>query len=272
MQASEERKPMKFALCQIVSGADKAANLAEVERFAALAAAEGASLAVLPEFTMFFEARMSAEFVAQAEPLDGPFVRRLAEIARQRALTVVAGMLEAIPGEARAYNTLVAAAPSGQIVTYRKAHLYDAFGYLESEFIRPGETAGPVTFEVGGVRIGMLTCYDLRFPEAARQHADAGTQLLLYPAAWIPGPNKAYHWQTLARARAIENTLYVGAVSQAPPVGVGSSLAVDPLGLALGELGEQPGIVTAEVDPARIDEARATNPCLANRRFVVIPR
>lgn len=263
---------MKFALCQIMSSDDKADNLAQIEAFAAQAADAGANLAVFPEFAQVFEPKMSASFVAQAEPLDGPFVRRVTELARDHALTLVAGMLEAIPGEDRAYNTLVAVTPAGELHTYRKAHLYDAFGYLESEFVRAGDTDGPVTFDVSGVKVGMLTCYDLRFPEAARQHADAGTELLVYPAAWIPGPRKEDHWRTLARARAIENTLYVAAVSQAPRVGVGSSLIVDPMGLVLGELGERPGIAVAEIDPERIGQVRDTNPCLANRRFAVVPR
>lgn len=263
---------MKIALCQMAAGADKAANLAEIDRLAALAAEQGASLAVFPEFAMRFERRITPEFIAQAEPLDGPFVQRLAEIARHRGIVLVAGMLEEIPGEDRAYNTVVAVTAEGLSRTYRKAHLYDAFGSLESEFIRPGETDGPVTFELEGVRVGILTCYDLRFPEAARQHADAGVELLLYPAAWYAGPRKEDHWQTLARARAIENTIYVGAVSQAPGSGVGSSLVVDPMGVVLGELGEQPGVAVAEVEPERIAQVRRTNPSLANRRFAVVPK
>lgn len=263
---------MKFALCQIASGADKGENLAQIAEFAERAAREGARLAVFPEFSMFFEHQLSAEFVAQAETLDGPFVRRLTGLARELNLHIIAGMLEQVPGEDRAANVLVAVSPAGVVATYRKAHLYDAFGFHESEFIRPGETDGPVTIEVDGVRVGMLTCYDLRFPEAARQHADVGTELLVYPAAWVPGPRKEDHWATLARARAIENTLYVGAVSQAPRGGIGSSIIADPMGLVLGELGERTGIVLAEVDAARIAEVRETNPCLANRRFRVAPR
>lgn len=263
---------MKFALCQIVSGADKADNLARIAEFTARAAEQNASLAVFPEFAMFCERQMSAGFAAQAEPLDGPFAQGVAELARDHGVTVVAGMLEKVPDEDRAYNTLIAVSPAGELRSYRKTHLYDAFGYLESEFIRPGETEGPVVSEVDGVRVGLLTCYDLRFPEAARQHADAGTELLLYPAAWIPGPRKEDHWRALARARAIENTLYVGAVSQAPGMGVGSSLVVDPMGLVLGELGERPGIAVAEIDVERIEQVRVTNPCLENRRFAVVPR
>lgn len=263
---------MKLALCQIESGPDTAANLAEIERFVARAAEGGASLAVFPEFAQCFEKQMSAAFIAQAETLDGPFVRRVTELAREHGITVVAGMLEAIPGEDRAYNTLIAVTPAGELSTYRKAHLYDAFGNLESDFVRPGELDGPVVLEVDGVSVGLLTCYDLRFPEAARQHADAGTEVLVYPAAWMPGPRKEDHWHTLVRARAIENTFYVAAVSQAPRAGVGSGLVVDPMGLVLGELGERPGIAFAEIVPERIAEVRATNPCLANRRFAVVPR
>ncbi|MFT4232356.1 MAG: carbon-nitrogen hydrolase family protein [Leucobacter sp.] len=285
---------MKLALCQTCSGTDKAANLDEIERFAERAAAEGADLAVFPEFSMYCQPAMNAEFAAQAEALDGPFATRLGEIASRLGIVLVAGMLErsgaAAPGGAgeaggaggaeasgpdpdpRPSNALVAATPDGIAAVYRKAHLYDAFGYRESEFIRPGDLEGPVTLEVGGVRVGLLTCYDLRFPEAARQHADAGVDLLLYPAAWVPGPRKEDHWQTLARARAIENTLYVGALSQAPRSGVGGSLIVDPMGVVLGEIGERPGIALAAIDPERIAQVRAANPSLLNRRFTVAPR
>ena len=262
---------MKLAICQMVSGADKPANLAEIVRLTEEAAEAGALLAVFPEFAMFDLPTLGPEFVAGGEPLDGTFVTGLSELARRTGVVIVAGMLEAIPGEDRGFNTLVAVTPEeGLSRVYRKAHLYDAFGMRESDHIRPGALEGPVTFSVGGVEVGMLTCYDLRSPEAARQHADAGVDLLLYPAAWMPGPRKEDHWNTLARARAIENTLYVAAVSQGPAIGTGGSVIVDPMGLTLGQIGERSGIATAEIVPARVAEVREVNPCLLNRRFAVV--
>ena len=261
---------MKLAICQMVSGEDKAANLGEIRRLTGIAAEAGAHVAVFPEFAMLHTSQLSASFVAEGEPLDGPFVQELSLLAEQTGVTLVAGMLEAIPGEDRGYNTVVVVTPGeGLTHTYHKAHLYDAFGFKESEYIRPGDLDGPVTFQAHGVTIGILTCYDLRFPEAARQHADAGADLVLYPAAWVPGPRKEDHWKTLARARAIENTGYVAAVSQGPGLGTGGSLIVDPMGLTIAELGDGVGIAVAEIFPERVADVRATNPCLHNRRFTV---
>ncbi|WP_407359572.1 carbon-nitrogen hydrolase family protein [Microbacterium sp. LBN7] len=262
---------MKFAIGQMVSGGDKSANLEEITRLTEEAAAAGARLVVFPEFAMFDVPNLDAEFVKQGEALDGPFVTALAGLARRTGVAIVAGMLESIDDESRGYNTLVLVTPDdGLSRVYHKLHLYDAFGFLESEHIRPGDTDGPVTFTIDDVTIGMLTCYDLRFPEAAREHADAGVDLLLYPAAWMPGARKEDHWNTLARARAIENTLYVAAVSQGPGVGTGGSIIVDPMGITLGEIGESSGIAVADATPERVAQVRSVNPSLANRRFTVV--
>lgn len=262
---------MKFAIGQMVSGGDKSANLEEITRLTEEAAAAGARLVVFPEFAMFDVPNLDAEFVKQGEALDGPFVTALTGLARRTGVAIVAGMLESIDDESRGYNTLVLVTPDdGLSRVYHKLHLYDAFGFLESEHIRPGDIDGPVTFTIDDVTIGMLTCYDLRFPEAAREHADAGVDLLLYPAAWMPGARKEDHWNTLARARAIENTLYVAAVSQGPGVGTGGSIIVDPMGITLGEIGETSGIAVADATPERVAQVRAVNPSLVNRRFTVV--
>ncbi|QYM74940.1 carbon-nitrogen hydrolase family protein [Leucobacter luti] len=261
---------MKLSICQMVSTEDIAANLAEIDRLAQVASTEDADLAVFPEFAMIGVTALTPEVLAKAQPLDGSFVSGLAATAKRTGVTIVAGILEEIPGEQRAYNSLVVLTPAdGLAAVYRKTHLYDAFGFKESDNICAGPLDGPVTIDVAGVRVGMLTCYDLRFPEASRQHADAGVDVLVYPAAWVPGPRKEDHWQTLARARAIENTFYVAAVSQGPTLGTGGSLIVDPMGLILGEVGERSGVATTAIKPERIAEVRATNPSLANRRFTV---
>ncbi|WEK61351.1 MAG: carbon-nitrogen hydrolase family protein [Candidatus Microbacterium colombiense] len=262
---------MKFAIGQMVSGEDKVANLAEITRLTEDAAAAGARLVVFPEFAMFDVPKLDEQFITHGESLDGPFVTGLADLARRTGVAIVAGMLETIEGEPRGYNTLVLVTPEdGLSRVYHKLHLYDAFGFLESDHIRPGDIAGPVTFTIDDVTVGMLTCYDLRFPEVAREHADAGVDLLLYPAAWMPGARKEDHWNTLARARAIENTLYVAAVSQGPSIGTGGSIIVDPMGITLGEIGERSGIAVADATPQRVAEVRAVNPSLANRRFTVV--
>lgn len=262
---------VKIALCQIASTNNTHDNLDQIRAAVHEAARQGAHLAVLPEFAMFYVKRLSNEFVESAEPLDGGFVAALKSLARETDVTIVAGMH--VPAAGRVRNTLVAVNPHGDIVaTYDKQHLYDAFGSKESDVVEAGVPGDAVQIEVEGVRVGLLTCYDLRFPEVARLHADAGTDVLLYPSAWMPGPRKEDHWRTLAKARAIENTVYVVAVSQAPPSGIGSSLAVDPNGITVAELGERPGIVTATLTSERITEVRHTNPSLANRKYRVVAK
>lgn len=260
---------IRLAIAQLASSPDKAANLADITRLTEQAAAEGADLVVFPEYAMHYIRSMGPEFVAEGEALDGPFVQQLTALAQRFDVAIVAGMSEAISGVDRVYNSLAYVTADGLQEVYHKAHLYDAFGFKESDFMRPGELDGPVTFEVGGVKVGMLTCYDLRFPEAARQHADAGVEVLLYPAAWVPGDRKVEHWVTLARARAIENTFFVVGVDQAPGAGVGNSVAVDPAGDVLAQLGEEVGLGIVDIDPARVAEVRGTNPSLVNRRFTV---
>ncbi|HIW64065.1 MAG TPA: carbon-nitrogen hydrolase family protein [Candidatus Stackebrandtia excrementipullorum] len=262
---------LRVALAQTASTTDVSANLHRMRAACGTAAERGARLTVFPEFAMAKHADLTVEALAQAEAVDGGFAQDVSRMAREHGQTVVAGMLER-DGE-DVFNTLVAFDASGDLVaTYRKVHLYDAYGQRESDRLRAGDPASVATIDLGDVRVGLLTCYDLRFPESARLHADAGVELLLYPANWVPGENKRLHWTTLARARAIENTLYVAAVSQAPPTGIGTSVLFDPAGLEVVSLGDEPGVVVADVSSRRVETVREVNPSLDNRRFDVVAR
>jgi predicted amidohydrolase len=222
-------------------------------------------LVVLPEASMHDFGDPGHVLAGSAEPLDGPFVDLISTWARRLAATVVAGMFEAADG--LPYNTLVAVGPDGTVTaTYRKVHLYDSFGYRESDRLAPGPV-GPVVLDVAEHRVGLLTCYDLRFPEQARLLVDAGADTVAVPAAWVAGPLKEDHWTTLLRARAIENTVYTLGAAQCPPTYVGHSAIVDPMGVVVAAGGESPGLVIGEVNPARVANARARNPSLANRRI-----
>ncbi|GAB3246736.1 carbon-nitrogen hydrolase family protein [Nocardioides dilutus] len=199
-----------------------------------------------------------------AEPLPGPFADEVELAAKEHGTTVVAGMFETSADPSRPFNTLVV---RGEAATeYRKIHLYDSFGYRESDAISAGPVA-PSTVEVGGFRLGLMTCYDLRFPELSRALVDAGAEVLVVPAAWVAGPRKVDHWRTLARARAIENTVYVVAAAQPGPRYSGHSLVVDPLGDVLAEAGEGPAVLRATLTRSALDAARSVNPSLDNRRL-----
>jgi deaminated glutathione amidase len=261
------------AVAQFAPGADGTENLAQMRSLAATAAERGAAVIVFPEYSAFFEATLGPSFVAAAQPLDGPFAEGLAALAAEFGLYVVAGMLEQVPDRTRFSNTLVAVSPAGErVATYRKLHLYDAFGSRESEWVSAGTIEEPETFLVRGLTVGMQTCYDIRFPEVTRRLVDAGADVVLVPAEWVRGPLKEHHWRTLVTARALENTIYLAAADHAPPIGVGNSMVVDPMGVELATVGETTDVAVAWVSAARIAAVRSVNPALALRRFGVIAR
>jgi len=256
---------------QFNAGIDKKANLTSVLNLVEEAARQGAELIVLPENSMYSNPDAGADISSHAEPIDGPFASIVADSAKRHRIHVVVGMTEkpADSNEGRSINAVLVIDDQGQLVgVYRKVHLYDAFGYRESDRIAP-QTPEALTFEVGDLTFGVMTCYDLRFPEMARFLVDAGAQALILPAAWAVGPAKEDHWNNLARARAIENTVYMLASGQTGPTCTGQSLIIDPMGHTAASAGEDPGIATAEIDANRIEAVRIKNPSLVNRRFRV---
>jgi predicted amidohydrolase len=261
---------MRVALCQLPVSPDPAINLGRVREALATAASQGADLAVFPEAT---QARFGTDLAAVAEPLDGPFGAGLADAARGTGTALVAGVFEpALDG--RVYNTAVAYAASGRrMAAYRKIHLFDSLGETESKVVAPGSE--PVLADLAGLRVGLLTCYDIRFPELARDLVARGADLLVVPAAWAAGLYKEEHWVTLVRARAIENTVWVAAAGQVPdpdspptraPTGIGRSMLVDPMGVVRLDLGPFPGVATGGLDTAFTAQVRDRLPCLAHRR------
>src|SRR4051795_10514188 len=223
-------------------------------------------LVVLPEAFARDFGPPGSDISAYAEPLDGAYVARLTEFARERDTTVVAGMFEASEDPSRPYNTLAVVNRDGLMASYRKIHLYDSFGYKESDRLLAGPL-DPVVVEVAGFTVGLMTCYDLRFPELARELVSRGAELLVVPSAWVAGPRKAEHWVTLVTARAIENTAYVAAVGQPGPRYTGHSLVVDPAGREVTRVGDGEHRLTAEVSTDEVARTRAENPSLSNRRF-----
>ncbi|MCW2887542.1 MAG: Nitrilase/cyanide hydratase and apolipoprotein N-acyltransferase [Streptosporangiaceae bacterium] len=260
---------MRVALCQIPVGDDPKENLQRIRD--ALAATGDADLAVFPEAA---QVRFGNDLAAIAEPLDGPFVTALREGAREHGTALIAGVFEPA-GEGRVHNTSVAIDAAGELVgSYRKIHLFDAYAFLESEVVAPG--ADPVIVELAGTRIGLVTCYDLRFPELFRALVDQGAEVIVIIAAWAQGVFKEEHWTTLVRARAIENTIWTVAVDKAPDVssppsggrtGVGRSLLVDPMGVVHADLGPFPAVRVGAIDQDVTARVREILPSLAHRRL-----
>lgn len=260
------------AVAQFAPTADTHANLEHIRDLVARATARGAELVVLPEYSSYFVDPFDASVIDNAESTDGSFVHGLVRIAAETGVHVVAGLLERATDGHRVRNTVVAVDGTGVLARYRKLHLYDAFGQRESDWIQAGDIVAPETFEVNGMRFGIMTCYDLRFPEVTRVLVDAGADVVLVAAEWVHGPLKERHWRTLLQARAIENTVFVAAADHPPPLGVGLSAIIDPQGIEIATIGTATDVAVAHVDQEAVDRVRRVNPALSLRRFGVIPR
>ncbi|WP_292834423.1 carbon-nitrogen hydrolase family protein [Microbacterium sp.] len=260
------------AVAQFAPTSDREANLQTIEELTARAAARGARVVLFPEYSSYFVQPFDEGLAAHAEDVGGRFTQGLCRIAAANDAVVVAGLLERSPDGGRVRNAVVAVDGDGVRATYRKLHLYDAFGQRESDWVEPGEIGAPETFELAGIRFALMTCYDLRFPEVARTLADAGAHVVLVAAEWVRGPLKEHHWRTLLHARAIENTLYVAAADHPPPVGVGASMIVDPQGIEIAGVGIDRDIAVAWLDAESVARVRLVNPALELRRFGVHPR
>jgi predicted amidohydrolase len=253
--------PRRVALVQVASSRVPAENR---DHLAALEVAP-ADLVVLPECFQRDFGAPDEPLGPDAETLDGPFVTALVSKAAGHGGTWVAGMLEQSEDPVRPYNTLVVVDADGLKASYRKIHLYDSFGFRESDRLLAGPRT-PLAVEIAGVRVGLVTCYDLRFPELPRALSRTGVELLVAPSAWVAGPRKVQHWRTLVTARAIENVAYVAAVGQSAPRYTGHSMLVDPRGDVVVEAGDADDVVVGELRGGLLEEARTENPSLLNRR------
>src|SRR5690625_4493073 len=263
---------LPVAVVQLAADTD---TQAAAERSAAAvrdAARGGAHLVVLPEYASGWAPRLTTEL---AQPLDGPFLTAVRAAAAETGGGVVAGTMGPTGTEGRCQNLAVLLGPDGQVAgEYRKVHLFDAFGVRESEVLDggPAGASNLLTAQVGGLRLGVATCYDLRFPEIFRLLADAGVQLLVVIAAWADGPGKAEQLEVLARARALENTSYLLLASQPGGGRVGRSAVISPLGTVIEQGAASDAVILhAELDQDVVTRARKAVPSLTHRRFHVVP-
>jgi predicted amidohydrolase len=261
---SQPGAELRVCLVQRASGLDPAENRAALDQVAAQLDVD-TDLVVLPEAFARDFGEAGSDLSPYAEPLDGPFAGHLRKLAGSTQTAWLAGMFETAPDAARPLNTLVLADGDHE-VTYRKIHLYDSFGYQESGTISAGPIEPALTY-VRGFPVGLMTCYDLRFPELARALALAGAEALVVPAAWVAGERKVEHWRTLLRARAIENTVWVVGVGQPGPRYSGHSIVVAPDGDVVVEAGEEATVLDAVLDREAVASVRRTNSSLANRRM-----
>ncbi|MGY3179941.1 deaminated glutathione amidase [Ewingella americana] len=224
-------------------------------------------LVLLPEGILARDITDPDLVLKAAQPLDGPFVSQLLAASVGNQMTTMMSVHTPTP-DGRAWNVLISLRDGKIISEYRKLHLYDAFSTQESKNVTPGKDIPPLV-EVAGFKVGLMTCYDVRFPELARRLVLDGADALVLPAAWVKGPLKEMHWEVLVTARALENTTYVVAVGECGERNIGNSMVVDPLGVAIARAAEAPALVFAELDKARLEHARKVLPVLDNRRFDV---
>ena len=258
---------MKVVAVQWASGEDQSVNRTAIRGL--IETIDGCpDLVVLPEASMLAFGDAPGPLAGSSERLDGPFVGLLADLS-QGGATIVAGMFEDSGVDGRPYNTTVVVARGELVGAYRKMHLYDALGFVESAGISAGtgDRSGLVVVQVGHTKVGILTCFDLRFPELSAALVADGAQVLVLGAAWVPGPRKLEQWQTLLAARAIENTSFVVAAAQPGPRYCGHSSIVGPSGEILAQAQASPGLIQAYLEIDELDRVRTTLPVLSSRRL-----
>jgi nitrilase len=272
---SRDRK--KVAAVQLASGSNVSANLLETERQTEAAVRQGAELVVLPENFAFIGRNCSDANALREQPGNGPLQSFLSQLAKRLGIWIVGGTIP-LEGEHAAkwraactiYDT-----KGRQVARYDKQHLFDVNliesdeQFVESESIEPGDRVIVLDSPVG--RLGISVCYDLRFPELYRAMADRGVEVITLPAAFTEITGRA-HWETLVRARAIENLSYLIAAAQggfhiASRQTYGHSMIVDPWGSKLAERERGNGFVIAEIDPEFQQTTRRNFPCLDHRRL-----
>lgn len=270
------QEQLRVAVAQFPGSNDIVQNKQYILDLSRQAAEAKAELVVFPEAAMCAFSSDLETLQAVAGGHSAAFIEFMQQLAQDHGFAVIVGVLS--PSEqvddARVVNQLIAIGADGQLITrYTKIHLYDAFSFKESDKVQPAtlyeDQRELSLFNLKGFSIGLVNCYDLRFPELSRKLAIAGADILSISAAWLAGPYKEMHWQTLSQARAIENTCYVLACGQTALKNTGQSMIIDPMGAILAGAAEEPGVIVQTLTRERIRAVRQTLPCLANRRYEV---
>ena len=264
---------MKVAVVQFKASTNKKVNLKKIISYISKATSKNATLCAFPEFMMFYtsSSQTPKQLVNLAETINGNFVTTIAKAAKENQIQVVGSFYEKSRKKDRVYDTCFVIGKSGKVIsTYRKIHLYDALGFKESDKMVSGsKITKPVKTSLG--KMGMMICYDLRFPEMARSLATAGAEVLVAPSAWVKGNMKEEHWITINKTRAIENGCYVIAPDQVGNIYCGRSLVVDPYGKILLDMKKKQGIGFVNINLNKVKQTRKILPLLKNRRTDIYP-
>ncbi|HEY7227927.1 MAG TPA: carbon-nitrogen hydrolase family protein [Nitrososphaeraceae archaeon] len=265
------KRKFRVALVQMKSSINKEQNLEYSLKLIKDAVKDKAQLICFPEFQMAYSpAEQKPEDLHKiAEKIDGNFISMLSNCARRNKINVIATIYEinnTNKQNHKVFDTAVIINELGKLESaYRKVHLYDALGFKESKKLMAGNIIEkPTTTSVG--KLGLLICYDMRFPEICRILTINGAKILVCPSAWVSGFMKREHWQIMLKARAIENGVYVIAPDQIGNIYCGHSMVIDPYGTTLVDMKIREGMEFIDIDNSRIDSIRSTLPLLKNRR------
>lgn len=258
----------KVAIVQFQASTNKETNLQKIIKFIKKAASKKAKLCAFPEFMMFYtsSSQTPRQLSQNAEKITGNFVSEICKTAKEYKIQVVGTFYEKSLIKDRVYDTSFLIDKTGKVLsTYRKIHLYDALGFKESKKLAAGKKIStPTKSSIG--KMGMMICYDLRFPEMSRILANAGSEILIVPSAWVKGKGKEEHWITINKTRAIENGCYVVAPDQVGNIYCGRSIVVDPYGKILLDMKKKQGIGIVEISLDKVKQTRRVLPLLKNRR------
>lgn len=266
---------MRAGVIQLNSGNDLESNLAYAGDWLNRAADAGVELAVLPENFAFMSADDDEKREVAESEESSKVIGFLAAQAKQHSMGIIGGTVALTSNESgKLRNACPAFSATGELLAlYDKMHLFDVDlpgeVWRESEIVEAG--AQPVMCDIGDWLLGLSVCYDLRFPELYRNYSREGCQILSVPSAFTVSTGKA-HWETLLRARAIENQCYVLAAAQngTHPGGRrtwGHSMIVDPWGEVLSVCSDSEGLITADIKLGRVIEVRCMLPALSHRRM-----
>ena len=269
------KKSYKIALVQMKSSTIKSENLKLSVDYIQQAAKKKVELVCFPEFQMVYSPpeQTAKELSTIAEnAIKGNFISTLRKEAKRHRIKVIATIYENMDTKGkkkidhRVSDTAIIISDRGdELSIYRKLHLYDALGFKESTKLIGGDKIErPVKVGIG--KIGMMICYDIRFPEMSRILTLDGADVLAIPSGWVQGIMKEEHWQIMLKARAIENGCYVIAPDQVGNIFSGRSMVIDPFGITLLDMGDKEGVEVVEIDRDRVESVRKTLPLLKNRR------
>ncbi len=261
------KRHLRLGIVQLESLKDKYKNFEKAINIIEQYGRIEADIIIFPEYFMYKPENISPkELYMISEDLNGRFVKNYIEIAKEYSSIIIGTLFEKTSTEPKVYNTVIMVTPDEKIkVVYRKTHLFDAYGYRESDYMLPGTSLSSIE-RVRDVKIAFTVCFDIRFPEIYRIYALKGAEVIISPSAWYRGPLKEETLRFLAQSRAHENTIYVVIANQTGKTFTGRSMIVDPMGTVLVDLGIRETYDEYTIDVDYIHEVRETLPVLKLRR------